>query len=312
MTVAVIAYISDYGYIKSKPETSSDDTAQPDSTPTNSSGCIIRREWRTLTEAEKDHYISSVRCLNTLPSKLHTNSSLYEDFPWIHSHVGYTTHHSASFLPWHRYLLHIYHNTLREQCGYTGELIYWDWTLDWDNLEHSPVFDPETGFGGDGDTNGEITIGNTGRCVVDGPFTDIVAKFYDVKYQPHCLSRGFRDDDGNLVHIDGHTISPQSIEEVLQLDSYERFVAEMESRVHDAIPFGIGGDFETFTAPYGKYSPSGLGTDVVSLHANFYSVPQTLSSSFTTCSSTGYGTFGSSAILRTGSPRIAGIHNGIR
>lgn len=89
--------------------------------------------------------------------------------------------------------------------------------------------------------------------MVDGPFTDIEAKYYDVKYHPHCLSRGFRDDQGNLGHMNGDAISPESIEEVLQLDDYERFVAEMESRVHDTIPFGIGGDFETFTAPYGEH-----------------------------------------------------------
>ena len=143
---------------------------------------------------------------------------------------------------------------MREQCNFTGELVYWDWMLDWEHLEHSPIFDPDSGFGGDGDKNGNITIGRTGRCVVDGPFTDVQAKYYDVKYKPHCLSRGFRDDEGNLGHMNGNAISPQSIEEVLQIGDYERFVAEMESRVHDAIPFGIGGDFETFTAPYGKNS----------------------------------------------------------
>ncbi len=141
---------------------------------------------------------------------------------------------------------------MRQRCSFTEELVYWDWTLDWDNLEHSPVFDAEGGFGGDGDVNGNITIGRTGRCVVDGPFTDIHAKYYDVKYNPHYLSRGFRDDEGNLG-LNRDAISPDSIEEVLRLDSYERFVAEMESRVHDTIPFGIGGDFETFTAPYGKH-----------------------------------------------------------
>jgi tyrosinase len=101
-----------------------------------------------------------------------------------------------------------------------------------------------------GNKAGDITVGNTGRCVVDGAFKDIEATYYDVKLQPHCLSRGFRDDDGNLGVMDGRTISPDSIDEVLALDDYERFVKEMESRVHDTIPFGIGGDFETFTAPY--------------------------------------------------------------
>lgn len=132
--------------------------------------------------------------------------------------------------------------------------MYWDWTLDWEDLAHSPVFDPETGFGGDGDPNGEITIGKTGRCVIDGPFKNVQAKYYDVKYLPHCLSRGFRDDYGSLGVIgNGETISPAAIAEVLALRSYEEFVDALENKVHDTIPFGVGGDFETFTAPNGKY-----------------------------------------------------------
>ena len=216
--------------------------------------CGHRREWRTLSPIEQQEYISAVLCLRTQPSVLasESNKTAYDDFPWIHSHVGYFTHHSAPFLPWHRYFLHIYEITLRDKCGYTGGLVYWDWTLDSDALENSPVFNPETGFGGDGEVDGEITVSRTGRCVVDGPFAGIIADYYDVKYQPHCLSRGFRDLEGNLGHIDGHDIAPESIDEVLSLGSYEDFVASMESRVHDVIPYGISGDFETFTAPYGN------------------------------------------------------------
>lgn len=146
----------------------------------------------------------------------------------------------------------MYETTLRDKCGYDSGLVYWDWTLDCDAIENSPVFDPDTGFGGDGEEGAEITVSNTGRCVVDGPFAGITAEYYDVKYLPHCLSRGFRDLDGSIGHIDGSDITPESIEEVLSLDDYEKFVALMESRVHDAIPYGISGDFETFTAPYGK------------------------------------------------------------
>ena len=140
---------------------------------------------------------------------------------------------------------------LREQCNFTGAgLAYWDWTLDSTALEVSPIFSPTSGFGGDGDPDGDITVGRTGRCVTDGPFSDIRASYYDVKELPHCLSRGFRDDAGNLGHMSGSDVSPASIEEALQLGDYESFVVALEKRVHDAIPFGIGGDFETFTAPY--------------------------------------------------------------
>jgi len=222
------------------------------SSATKTSNCPRRREWRTLTVEEQQDYLSAILCLRTQPSALtpNSNKTAYDDFPWIHSHVGYYTHNSAPFLPWHRYFLHIYERTLRDRCGYQGSLVYWDWTLDSETLELSPVFDAATGFGGDGEIGGEVTVGRSGRCLVDGPFVGVTADYYDVKLQPHCLSRGFRDLEGNLGHIDGHDISPQSIEEVLSLDDYESFVALMESRVHDAIPFGIGGDFETFTAPY--------------------------------------------------------------
>ena len=223
------------------------------------SSCPPRQEWRTLTATQQQQYISAVLCLRNSSSILAPESTVktaYDDFPWIHSRVGYFTHNSAPFLPWHRYFLHVYENTLREKCGYEGGLVYWDWTLDSAAIENSPVFSADAGFGGDGEVGGEHTVSNTGRCVADGPFAGIIVPFYDVKYQPHCLSRGFRDLEGNLGHIDGSDITPDSIEEVLSIDDYERFVALMESRVHDAIPYGISGDFETFTAPYGKEHPS--------------------------------------------------------
>ena len=37
---------------------------------------------------------------------------------------------------------------------------------------------------------------------------------------------------------------------MLSRSTYEDFVAALKDKVHDTIPFGIGGDFETFTAPY--------------------------------------------------------------
>jgi tyrosinase len=90
--------------------------------------------------------------------------------------------------------------------------------------------------------------------VIDGPFRDIKAKYYDVNYLPHCLSRGFRDDYGNLGVIgNGETIRPQAIEEVLSPGSCEDFVDALESKVRGTIPFGVGGDFETFTAPNGNF-----------------------------------------------------------
>jgi len=72
-----------------------------------------------------------------------------------------------------------------------------------------------------------------------------------VKYQPHCLSRGFRtDEEASTGKMDGSALMPTEIEKILQLDSYEDFVTALEKDVHDVIPFGVGGDFETFSAPF--------------------------------------------------------------
>jgi tyrosinase len=272
----------------------------------NDPRCPLRREWRTLRKSEQQGYISAVLCLRNQSSILApTKQTIYEDFPWIHSRVGYFTHNSAPFLPWHRYFLHIYENTLREKCDYQGSLVYWDWTLDSDAIENSPVFDPDTGFGGDGEVGGELTVSNTGRCVVDGPFAGIVVPYYDVKYQPHCLSRGFRDLEGNLGHINGSDITPESIEEVLSIDGYEQFVALMESRVHDAIPYGISGDFETFTAPYGTVSHVYLAFFKLTMIQILYSFSTT--PNWTAC-----GGCGSSASPERASLLMAATRDGIR
>lgn len=48
----------------------------------------IRREWRSLSSDEKTDYISAVRCLLSKPSKVTAGTSLYHDFPRLHSVVG--------------------------------------------------------------------------------------------------------------------------------------------------------------------------------------------------------------------------------
>lgn len=47
-----------------------------------------RREWRSLSKLEKDEYIGAVRCLLEQPSKLRVDRTLYDDFPFLHSHIG--------------------------------------------------------------------------------------------------------------------------------------------------------------------------------------------------------------------------------
>lgn len=47
-----------------------------------------RREWRSLSTAEQEEYISAVKCLATKPSRLNLTTSLYDDFPYIHNELN--------------------------------------------------------------------------------------------------------------------------------------------------------------------------------------------------------------------------------
>jgi hypothetical protein len=63
-----------------------------------------------------------------------------------------------------------YEKALREECGYDGAQPYWDWLIDTEsglNMTQWPIFDPDTGFGGDGPfiatTDDENPLGIEGR-----------------------------------------------------------------------------------------------------------------------------------------------------
>jgi hypothetical protein len=69
-------------------------TESPSVTSSSASSCIhsgVRKEWRTLSSNEKQSYISAVQCLSRKPSKLSTNTTLYDDFGYVHTIVGHTS-----------------------------------------------------------------------------------------------------------------------------------------------------------------------------------------------------------------------------
>lgn len=233
----------------------------------------IRREWRTLSRGDRREYIAAVQCLSTQPSKVHTNGSLYDDFPRVHQETANTAHKAAPFLPWHRYFLHAYETALKEQCGYSGVVPYvylhlnlglpllahvifryWDWSQDWQDMPHAPVWDAEGGFGGDGASDAPITVGN-GRCVRNGPFANLEARYFGDQAHSHCLSRGFATRD-ELRRV-GAPISPEALEDLSRSSSsFEDFAQEIEHRAHAFMRDGIRGDFSAYTGPYGMSSGS--------------------------------------------------------
>ncbi|KAK3997446.1 tyrosinase [Cladorrhinum sp. PSN332] len=170
---------------------------------------IVRKEWRTLSTTEKADYINAVKCIMAKPAISppvpgHTGVvSRYDDLIYTHILQTMSIHYVGHFLAWHRYFTATYEKMLRNECNYTGAQPYWDWTLDTPaaNFASSPVFDPVTGFGGNGpfipsDPPGPFEVpGRTGGgCVVDGPWAGLndtvhLGPMESYAYNPQCLRR---------------------------------------------------------------------------------------------------------------------------
>lgn len=122
--------------------------------------------------------------------------------------------------------------------------------MDWMDLAHSCIWDRATGFGGDGEVAGASTVGD-GRCVTDGPFTQLQPTWYDDAYIPHCLSRGFRDGDivGRLPNSE---FSPEWMGHIMRSPNYTTVIRHIELYLHNVIHHAIAGDFLVVTAANGE------------------------------------------------------------
>ncbi|KAF2237624.1 putative tyrosinase [Viridothelium virens] len=204
-----------------------------------------RHEWRSLSQDEKRNYLLSVKCLKSKPSRLgFQNQSLYDDFPYLHSRQGEQTHYTAAFLSWHRWFIHLYEDALRNECDYNGYLPYWDWSLDWNNISGSPVWDNEFGFGGNGNSSED---GFRGNCVTDGPFAWLEVLFIGDISVPHCLSRGFLE--GDELNKWTSQWQPSVIDGVLSTQTYANFSLRLEDGPHLSLPHIIHGDYSVGSAP---------------------------------------------------------------
>lgn len=169
----------------------------------------VRKEWRTLSEADKLSYIAAIKCLQSKPPTTASDfdgvRSRYDDFLATHINNTDYIHFVGHFQPWHRWFVAQFEKALQTTCGYTGAQPYWDWTQDATEalFPKAPVFDPTCGFGGNGpyinSTNDPSVSphipGKTGGgCVQDGPFKNVKVNMgpkYNLTYNPRCLTRDF-------------------------------------------------------------------------------------------------------------------------
>ncbi|KAI8960961.1 hypothetical protein F5Y11DRAFT_245504 [Daldinia sp. FL1419] len=174
----------------------------------------VREEWRALSQDQRLDFISAVKCLQSKPGETSGTfagvKSRYDDFVALHISQADYIHWVGHFLPWHRSLLWLFERALRDECSYEGSVPYWDWVqdaVDETSLLDSPIFDPEYGFGGNGDyiedisgfpddwvTDIDIPGRSGGGCLPNGPFAGINASMgpgRHTEYTPHCIRRDF-------------------------------------------------------------------------------------------------------------------------
>nr|XP_036574338.1 FAD binding domain containing protein [Colletotrichum truncatum]KAF6780753.1 FAD binding domain containing protein [Colletotrichum truncatum] len=184
--------------------------AEPEAVLKRNSTCTlekagVRKNWERLSSKERKEYIRAVKCLLSSPSKtdpaLNTGTRVrYDDFAAQHINQTMSVHVTA----------------LRNECGYTGYLPYWNWFSHQENLRKSPVFDgSDTSMGSDGafvQHNGSIgsaglhiPSGLGGGCIATGPFANLSANLGPIqpqqdgligigtadtlRYNPHCVTR---------------------------------------------------------------------------------------------------------------------------
>lgn len=142
----------------------------------------VRTEWDSVSTADRQNFVDSLKCLmKKAPSgQFPASKSRYEDFTALHQTLTPRVHNSAKFLLWHRYLLWTWEQELRETCGLTGTLPWFDETRYAGKFGESSIFSSQW-FGG-------ISIG--GNCVTDGQFANLAINVGPGSgNQPHCLAR---------------------------------------------------------------------------------------------------------------------------
>ena len=138
------------------------------------------------------------------------------------------------------------------------------------SFRHSPVFDPTTGFGGNG-VPGTYTLpkdeAGTSKffdpesfvgCVADGPFHSYTVRLGPGKLiTDHCLVRGI-----NSTYMQYFT--PSAVANATSLPSFEQFRIELEGmpitpthKMHDGGHLSVGGEMSNFySSPAGQCAKS--------------------------------------------------------
>ncbi|KAL6364305.1 hypothetical protein LRP88_02224 [Fusarium phalaenopsidis] len=183
-----------------------------------------RKAWHTLTDNEKTAYLDAELCLMSKPAKLGVEGAVnrWDELDWAQIAQANVIHNVGAFLPWHRYYMRVHEYLLQSECGYKGGQPCWDEVGDLEALNESVVFDPDTGFGGQGY-----------NCVNDGPFANLTLHLNATsKNVNECLTRKFSPDgfqNGQQAYID------ECLNTTNYVDAFECYIFRPHIAGHAAV-----------------------------------------------------------------------------
>jgi len=183
----------------------------------------VRREFRDLAPTEWQAVVSSIQQTQ--------QSGEYDELVSFHIQNQGTVHNGPNFLPWHRYYILRFEQTLQKHDG-SVMLPYWNWAIDSQAPETSILF-TDAYLGGNGS--------GSSQCVGDGQFRD----WRPSNPSPHCMTRSW--DLGDRI---SSLYGPEVINRIVSGSMvYETFRTGFEGAPHGAVHNNIGADFATMASP---------------------------------------------------------------
>ena len=119
-------------------------------------------------------------------------------------------------------------------------------------MTKAPVWDTETGFGGNGDPAIDpLKESSSKKCLVDGPLKGAQVAYTMQGYAPHCLARNWNSGIAFPGDMLAGSYTQAVVAEVAAQDNYADFRYKLEGGPHGAIHSAVGGDMSPATSPNG-------------------------------------------------------------
>lgn len=142
----------------------------------------VRVEWDSYSTSDRQAFVNGIKCLlNRQPSgQFRGAQNRYEDLVALHASLTPRVHGNAIFLLWHRYYLWTFEDILRQECGFNGNIPWFDEAKYAGRFSQSSIFSSQW-FG---------SLNLRGNCVTNGQFPNLALNIGPgLRNVRHCLSR---------------------------------------------------------------------------------------------------------------------------